>query len=104
MNTMFQEVVVSTVLSQSEIDQALRNLEGWSRRDNTIERTLQFPDFITAMKFVNEVAVVAESANHHPDITINYNRVTMSLTSHDSGGVTQRDLRMAGKITEVAGR
>jgi 4a-hydroxytetrahydrobiopterin dehydratase len=104
MKSSFQEVVVSTVLSPSEVEQALQDLAGWTQRDATIERTLQFPDFITAMKFVNEIAVVAESANHHPDITINYNKVTLSLTSHDSGGITQRDIRMAGKISEVAGR
>jgi 4a-hydroxytetrahydrobiopterin dehydratase len=56
------------------------------------------------MKFVNEIAVVAESANHHPDIFISYNKVTLTLVSHDSGGVTQRDTRMALKINEVAGR
>lgn len=98
-----QEVAVSTVLSQNEIDQALQKLPGWTRHNNTIERVLQFGDFVMAMKFVNEVAVAAESANHHPDIQINYNKVTLTLVSHDSGGVTQRDVRMAGKINEVAG-
>lgn len=94
---------MSTVLTTNEIDQALEKLPGWTRHDNSIERVLQFRDFVTAMKFVNEVAVAAESANHHPDIQINYNKVTLTLVSHDSGGVTQRDVRMAGKINEVAG-
>jgi 4a-hydroxytetrahydrobiopterin dehydratase len=55
------------------------------------------------MEFVNKIAVAAEAANHHPDITISYNKVTLSLVSHDSGGVTQRDIRMAEKINDVAG-
>lgn len=95
---------MSTVLNDSEVEQALQNLPGWSKRDNSIQRVLQFNDFITAMKFVNEIAVVAESANHHPDICVSYNKVTLTLLSHDSGGVTQRDTRMALKINEVAGR
>ncbi len=54
------------------------------------------------MDFVSKVACVAEEINHHPDITINYNKVTMALTSHDSGGITRRDLKLAGKIDEIA--
>jgi 4a-hydroxytetrahydrobiopterin dehydratase len=55
------------------------------------------------MEFVNKIADAAEAASHHPDILINYNKVTLTLTSHDSGGVTQRDIRMAGTINQVAG-
>ena len=54
------------------------------------------------MDFVNQIAEAAEAVNHHPDIHINYNKVTLVLVSHDSGGVTQRDIRMAGKINEIA--
>ena len=61
----------------------------------------EFPDFIKAMEFVNKVAEAAESANHHPDIDIRYNKVTMALTSHDSGGVTGRDVKMAKRINEI---
>ncbi len=92
---------MSTVLSQSEIDLALQKLPGWARRDDAIERVLQLADFAAAMKVVNAIAAAAEAANHHPDILISYNRVTLTLVSHDSGGVTQRDIRMAGKINEV---
>ena len=53
------------------------------------------------MEFVNKIAVAAEAANHHPDIAISYNKVTLALVSHDSGGITQRDIRMAGKINDV---
>jgi 4a-hydroxytetrahydrobiopterin dehydratase len=62
----------------------------------------QFENFVEAMKFVNRIAAAAEAANHHPDIAISYNKVTLALVSHDSGGVTQRDIRMAGTINEVA--
>lgn len=93
---------MSTVLSPSEIDLALQNLPGWTRHENSIQRVLQFPDFIAAMRFVNAVAEAAEAANHHPDILISYNKVTLTLVSHDSGGVTRRDIQMAGKINEIA--
>lgn len=94
---------MSTVLSPSEIDQALRNLPGWTKNGQAIVRVFQFDNFLQAMDFVNQIAVAAEKANHHPDILINYNQVTLTLVSHDSGGVTQRDIRMAGKINEVNG-
>lgn len=93
---------MSTVLSTSEVDQALQKLPGWSRQGKAVERVFQFGNFLEAMEFVNKIAVAAEAANHHPDITISYNKVTLSLVSHDSGGVTQRDIRMAGKINDVA--
>jgi len=93
---------MSTVLSAAEINRILQDLPGWTARGNSIERVFQFGDFKAAMKFVNQIADAAEAANHHPDILINYNKVTLTLASHDSGGVTQRDIRMAGKINEVA--
>jgi len=91
------------VLSDSEVQQALERLPGWQREGNPIARMFQFPDFKTAMQFVNQVAAAAEQANHHPDIDIRYNKVTMSLISHDSGGITQRDVRMAERINHIAG-
>lgn len=94
---------MSTVLSASEVDQALKNLPGWTSNGQAIVRVFQFGNFLQAMEFVNRIAVAAEAANHHPDILINYNKVTLTLVSHDSGGVTQRDVRMAAKINEVAG-
>ncbi len=93
---------MSTVLSDPEIQQALQNLPGWKRNGNTIERNLQFGNFVQAMDFVNQIAEAAEALNHHPDIHISYNKVTLVLVSHDSGGITQRDVRMAGKINEIA--
>src|SRR5262249_37893278 len=91
------------VLTDSEIQQALANLAGWQRSGIAIQRVFQFPDFKAAMQFVNKVADAAEQANHHPDIDIRYNKVTMALVSHDSGGVTQRDVKMAEKINGIGG-
>jgi 4a-hydroxytetrahydrobiopterin dehydratase len=91
------------VLTDSEIQQALTKLSGWRRSGIAIQRVFEFPDFKAAMQFVNKVADAAEQANHHPDIDIRYNKVTMALVSHDSGGVTQRDVRMAEKINGIGG-
>ena len=89
------------VLTDSEIQQALGSLPGWQRAGKAIQRIFEFPDFKAAMQFVNKVAEAAEEANHHPDIDIRYNKVTIALVSHDSGGVTQRDVRMAKRINEI---
>ena len=90
------------VLTDFEIQQALAGLHGWQRSGIAILRVFQFPDFKAAMQFVNKIAEAAEQANHHPDIDIRYNKVTMLLVSHDSGGVTQRDIRMAERINQIA--
>ena len=89
------------VLTDAEIQQALKSLPGWQRNGQAIQRIFEFPDFKAAMLFVNKAAEAAEQANHHPDIDIRYNKVTMALISHDSGGVTQRDVRMAGTINQL---
>jgi 4a-hydroxytetrahydrobiopterin dehydratase len=91
------------VLTDSEIQKALGSLPGWTRTGIAIQRIFQFPDFKAAMAFVNKIADAAEQANHHPDIDIRYNKVTLSLVSHDSGGITKRDIRMAERIDQVAG-
>jgi 4a-hydroxytetrahydrobiopterin dehydratase len=91
------------VLNEGEIRQALGGLSGWRQSGKAIQRVFEFPDFKAAMQFVNKIAHAAEQANHHPDIDIRYNKVTMSLISHDSGGVTQRDVQMAERINQVAG-
>jgi 4a-hydroxytetrahydrobiopterin dehydratase len=91
------------VLTDTEIQRALSSLHGWQRNGQAIQRVFRFPDFKAAMQFVNKVADAAEQANHHPDIDIRYNTVTMALVSHDSGGVTQTDVRMAGVIDKLGG-
>jgi 4a-hydroxytetrahydrobiopterin dehydratase len=93
---------MSTVLSDIEVQQALQQLPGWKRSTKAIERIFKFGNFVQAMEFVNHIAEAAEAVNHHPDILVSYNQVTLTLTSHDSGGVTQRDIKMAGRINELA--
>ncbi len=93
---------MSTVLSDAEVQQALQKLPGWKKNGNAIERHFQFANFVQAMEWVNRIAEAAEAVNHHPDIHISYNKVALALVSHDSGGITQRDIRMAGKINELA--
>ena len=93
---------MGTVLSEADVQQALHQLSGWKRNGKAIERPFQFENFVKAMEFVNQIAEAAEAVNHHPDILISYNKVTLSLISHDSGGVTQRDIKMATRINELA--
>ena len=90
------------LLQDSDLQKALTSLPNWDLEGKVIKRVFQFSDFSHAMVFVNKVAEEAEEANHHPDITINYNRVTLSLTSHDQGGLTKRDVKMAQKISSLA--
>jgi 4a-hydroxytetrahydrobiopterin dehydratase len=89
------------ILSPEALRNELASLPQWSVHGLAIQRVFEFKDFKEAMSFVNKVADTAEAANHHPDIDIRYNKVTMALTSHDSGGVTLRDAKMAKKINEV---
>ncbi len=91
-------------LSDAQIKEALDRLRGWQQQGNAIERTFEFPGFPAAVDFVNQIAALAEAANHHPDITINYNKVKLVLSSHDSGGVTERDISLADRINEESER
>jgi 4a-hydroxytetrahydrobiopterin dehydratase len=95
---------MAAVLTETEIKEALASLPGWSLGDNAIHANFSFRDFNDALVFVNSVAQAAEQMNHHPDIDIRYNKVKMLLTSHDSGGITRRDTRMAKQISEIFGQ
>lgn len=85
-------------LSASEIKTALASTPAWRRRGKNIERTFEFKDFPGAIKFVNALAKLAEKANHHPDIDIRWNKVTLALSTHDEGGLTAKDFALAGKF------
>jgi 4a-hydroxytetrahydrobiopterin dehydratase len=85
-------------LSEAEIDARLPGLAGWQREGPAIRKEYRHADFKAAMVFVNRVAELANAADHHPDILINYDRVTLTLSSHDSGGLTERDFRLAASI------
>jgi 4a-hydroxytetrahydrobiopterin dehydratase len=85
-------------LSDDEIDGRLMQLAGWSRVANAIEKKYQFKNFLRAMWFVNAVGYIAESINHHPDIAIHYNEVTLTNWTHVAGGLTEFDFTLAKKI------
>ena len=91
------------LLTEPEIVEALASLPGWKRNGDAIERLFLFKDFAEAMVFVNRVAEAAEEANHHPDMFIRYNKVLFALSSHDAGGLTRRDVKMAKKIDAIHG-
>jgi 4a-hydroxytetrahydrobiopterin dehydratase len=74
---------------------AMQALPNWKRNGQIIARTYEFEDFPEAMKFVNNVAVLAEQAQHHPDIDVRWNKVTLALTTHDAGGLTEKDFALA---------
>jgi 4a-hydroxytetrahydrobiopterin dehydratase len=90
-------------LSDIAIQRELGNLAGWSRRSDALTRTYQFRNFTQAMEFVNRVADLAESANHHPDIDIRYSKVTLTLSTHDVGGITSNDVALARSIDQTGG-
>ena len=87
-------------LSSAEIDALLKTNPEWKLQQGKLVREWVFKDFVEAMVFVNRVATLAESAGHHPDIDIRYNRVQLGLVSHDAGGITSRDASMAARITK----
>lgn len=89
---------MAELLSDIEVQRELGGLQGWSRRGDAIVRTYQFRNFVQAMDFVNRVARLAESAQHHPDIDVRYSKVTLSLSTHDAGGITSNDLSLARAI------
>ncbi len=84
-------------LSEEQIKSGISGL-GWSREGDELVKTVTRRNFAEAMTFVNGVADLAEKANHHPDIAISWNKVTLRLTSHDAGGLTQADLDLAARI------
>jgi 4a-hydroxytetrahydrobiopterin dehydratase len=86
-------------LSDKELRALLDELPEWAQEDGKLVRYWTFADFAEAMGFVNRVAAVAEEAQHHPDIDIRYNRVKLGLVSHDAGGITARDARMARQLS-----
>jgi len=85
-------------LDDAAIAAALRRASGWERKGDEIRRTYRFRDFREALAFVNRVGELAERAGHHPDIDIRYNAVTLALTTHDEGGLSDKDFELARAI------
>jgi 4a-hydroxytetrahydrobiopterin dehydratase len=91
----------STKLSDLEIQRALPTLPGWARRGDALVKTFTRPTFANGIAFVGRIAEVADTMDHHPDIDIRYTKITCALSSHDAGGITQRDLDLASKIESL---
>jgi len=88
-------------LSNAEIVEKLKSMPEWSLADNAIHKKFTFKSFMPSIAFVNRIAEAAEQANHHPDITINYNQVSISLSTHSEGGITQKDFRLAEALDKI---
>ncbi len=87
-------------MSLEEVDEGLTGL-AWKRVDNELVLELTMADFASALEFVNQVGVLAEEVNHHPDIEIRWNRVVLRLTTHSMGALTQKDLELAKMISSL---
>ena len=93
---------MTNLLGDAEIVESLAGLPAWHRDGAEIRARFQAADFVAAIAFVNQVARRAEAADHHPDIDIRWNRVTLVLSTHSEGGLTAKDLALAGEISELS--
>ncbi|HXT39272.1 MAG TPA: 4a-hydroxytetrahydrobiopterin dehydratase [Candidatus Angelobacter sp.] len=89
-------------LTSTQIEAALKTVPLWEKKGAIVTRVFAFKDFVAAMKFVNAVADLAEKAWHHPDIDVRWNKVTLALTTHDQGGLTEKDFTLARKFDAAA--
>ncbi|HUY26409.1 MAG TPA: 4a-hydroxytetrahydrobiopterin dehydratase [Candidatus Binataceae bacterium] len=85
-------------LDAGQIAAKLKGLPGWKHRDDAIRKQYEFKEFMDAIDFVGRIAKLAETADHHPDMLINYTRVTFTCATHSAGGVTEKDFQLATKI------
>ena len=91
------------ILEDSEIARRLGGLPGWTREGDAIVKRYEFPSFAEAIAFVSRVAARAESQNHHPDFAIHYRVVTLTLSTHSEGGITEKDMAAAVEFDEAVG-
>lgn len=89
------------LLTQEQIDNHLKSVDGWQQSDKEISKVFELKDFVRSMGFVNSVALLAEKADHHPDIDIRWNKVKLVLSTHSEGGLTEKDFKLAGEIDEL---
>lgn len=87
-----------SALSKVEIHEKLKVMQGWSHAGKALHKKFTFKSFMPAIGFINRIAEAAEKAGHHPDITLNYNLVGISLSTHSEGGVTEKDFQLAKEI------
>ncbi len=92
---------MSNLLEKSELADALKKCPEWDQEGRKISRTVEFEEFNDAIDFVNDLAEIAEKAEHHPDILIRHTKVTLTLTTHDAGGITDLDIEVAQRIDNL---
>jgi 4a-hydroxytetrahydrobiopterin dehydratase len=90
-----------SLLTTSDIQASLRALDGWSEQNNAIHKTIKFDSYMDGINFVNQLAEVAETHNHHPDLMVGWCSVDVTFTSHDQGGVTNQCIAMANEIEKI---
>lgn len=90
------------VLSETQLREALTSLDGWTVTDGALQRDVTGDDFATSIAFVNRVADAAEAADHHPDLAISWDTVTVRLVTHSDGGITDKDVAMAHTVDGLA--
>ena len=91
-------------LTDDQVTEQMLGVPGWERSGNFIRREFKFPGFVEAFGWMSSVALVAESMNHHPDWKNVYNRVQVELSTHDAGGLTDRDFRLAAQMNRLYDR
>ncbi len=92
---------MSQRLDESTIAERASTLSNWEVKDNTLHQTFKFKDFVEAIAFVNKLVSPAEALGHHPDISISYNKVSVTLTTHDAGGLTDLDFQLAQALSNL---
>ncbi len=89
------------LMTDEEVRTRLDDLEGWERSGDSIRKQFKLEDFVGSMEFVNRLVAPAEDMGHHPDLEISWNKVTVSLSTHSQGGLTEADFELAGKIDAI---
>lgn len=90
------------LLSDAEIEERLSGLSGWERAGEAIEKSFERGDFVGSVEFVSDLVEPAEEMNHHPDLEISWDKVTVKISTHSEGGLTAADFELAGKIDALA--
>ena len=89
------------ILEISKINKSLSELKGWIFKNNMISKEYTFDKYMDGIQFINDLAIIAETSNHHPDINLGYCKITVSITSHDEGGVTNKCIKMAKNLETI---
>jgi 4a-hydroxytetrahydrobiopterin dehydratase len=92
---------MAQLIDQAQVERFLESRNGWQKTGDAIQKAYKFKGFPEAVAFVDQLVKPAEAANHHPDIAINYNKVTLTLSTHDAGGLTEKDFALADTIDEL---